>query len=109
MVVVLLIVLIGAIVYFSQRARSNYFVSVPRGDRGETWMFNVRDMRVELRQSESSKLLETYDLRRVTESRWEVAEIDDEDPENRTWLPCEKAVAGNLEAKYRRYNDGDDG
>ncbi|MBX3200074.1 MAG: hypothetical protein KF894_18210 [Labilithrix sp.] len=105
--IVLLVVVIAAIVLQSRQARRHHLVRVPHAGRAETWTFDVREMSAELHRTETSKFVGLYELRRVGDGRWEIAEVAggvDEALEPRAWLPCDPDAADAIEAAHRRYN-----
>lgn len=105
--IVLLVVVIAAIVLQSRQARRHHLVRVPHAGRAETWTLDVREMSAELHRTETSKFVGLYELRRVGDGRWEIAEVAggvDEALEPRAWLPCDPDAADAIEAAHRRYN-----
>ena len=102
--ILVLLAVIGAIVYTSRRARTNFIVNQQPDGPGETLTFNVRDMSAERKVTGTGEVLARFDLRRDDDGRWELAEITDEAPDARTWLPCDESATSAIELKYRRYN-----
>ena len=100
----LLAAVIGVIVYSSRKGRSEYTVSVKSDRPGETWTFNVRDMRAELKTTSTGEVVESFDLRRSDDGRWEWAKVDDDAPDAGAWSLCDDFALAAIEKKYRSYN-----
>ena len=101
--IALLAAVIGVIVYSSRKGRSAYTFSLKSDKPGETWTFNVRDMTAELKAASTGDLVESFELRRTDDGRWEWARVDDGEPDAREWSLCDEFTSA-IEKKYRSYN-----
>jgi hypothetical protein len=130
-VLVLAIVIAAFLVWRLAPRRAPHIVRV-RGLQGEqTWIFNIRDLWVELRETNyASDALSRYELRRQGEAHWEM-KLDPLRPAKRSllsptaglpfaepvwdtgvgeppWVRCGAPVDEQLEAAHRSYNGVED-
>lgn len=104
MSVVIIALLLGSIVYFSRRAKTQHTVVVPAERESEEWVFDVRDMNGQLRKKQSKKEVDYCELRRVSSRRWEMA--CEETPEGPVWTVMPEPLLSAVETTYARYNGG---